>query len=106
MLGGVERHTGFPYIGAVTSDFDPVKDEANREKHGLSLGFGALVFADPDHLVIPSIREIDGEERFKVIGLVERRLFTAVFVWRTGKPRFISVRRSNTGGDRAYHSGL
>lgn len=72
----------------------------------LSLAFGALIFGDPDHLVIPSIRAVDGEERFKVIGLVERRLFTAVFVWRAGKPRFISVRRSNAGEDRAYHSGL
>lgn len=90
----------------MTSDFDPVKDAANRAKHGLALSFGALIFADPDHLVIPSIRPMDGEERFKVIGLVERRLFTAVFVWRAGRPRFISVRRSNVGEDRAYHSGL
>lgn len=89
----------------VTSDFDPVKDAVNREKHGLSLAFGARVFGDPDHLIIPSIRDVDGEERFKIIGLVERRLFTAVFVWRNGKPRFISVRRSNAGEDRAYHSG-
>lgn len=103
---GVALNTGIPYIGGVTSDFDPVKDEANRAKHGLSLAFGASIFADPDHLVIPSIRAVDGEERFKVIGLVERRLFTAVFVWRGGKPRFISVRRSNAGEDRAYHSGV
>lgn len=93
-------------IRVVTSDFDPVKDATNKAKHGLSLAFGALIFLDADHLIIPSIREIDGEERFKVIGLVERRLFTAVFVWREGRPRFISVRRSNAGEDRAYHSGL
>lgn len=90
----------------VMSDFDPVKDAANLVKHGLSLAFGARVFEDADHLVIPSIRAIDGEERFKVIGSVEGRLFTAVFVWREGKPRFISVRRSNLGEERAYHSDL
>ncbi|WP_427025867.1 BrnT family toxin [Aureimonas ureilytica] len=82
--------------------FDPAKDTTNRQKHGLPLAFGDRIFDDPDHLVIPSIREIDGEERFKVVGIVEAKLFTAVFVWRGDLPRFISVRRSNTGEERAY----
>ncbi len=61
---------------------------------------------DPEHLIIPSIRPQDGEERFKVIGRVDGKSYTAVFVWRAGVPRFISVRRSNKGEERAYHSGL
>jgi uncharacterized DUF497 family protein len=55
------------------------------------------------HLIIPSIREIDGEERFKVVGVVGERLFTGVFVWRDNLPRFISVRRSSKGEERAYY---
>ncbi|KTQ96588.1 hypothetical protein NS365_13430 [Aureimonas ureilytica] len=84
--------------------FDPAKDITNRQKHGLPLAFGDRIFEDADHLVIPSIREIDGEERFKVVGIVDEKLFTAVFVWRGELPRFISVRRSNTGEERAYRS--
>jgi len=84
--------------------FDPVKDAANREKHGLTLAFGDRIFEDGDHLIIPSIREIDGEERFKVVGIVADKLFTGIFVWRGDLPRFISVRRSNTGEERAYRS--
>ena len=84
--------------------FDPVKDAANREKHRLTLAFGDRIFEDGDHLIIPSIREIDGEERFKVVGVVEGRLFTGIFVWRDDLPRFISVRRSNKGEERAYRS--
>jgi uncharacterized protein len=83
--------------------FDPAKDAANREKHKLSLAFGLRIFDDGDHLIIPSIREIDGEERFKVVGVVGERLFTGVFVWRDNLPRFISVRRSNKGEERAYY---
>ena len=83
-----------------------MKDAANREKHGLSLAFGDRLFEDNDHLILPSLRPEDGEERFKAIGLVEERLFTAVFVWRGDQPRFISVRRSNKGEERAYHSSL
>jgi len=68
-------------------EFDPAKDAANREKHNLPLGFGDRIFEDDNHLIIPSIREIDGEERFKVVGLVEEKLFTGVFAWRNDLPR-------------------
>ncbi len=83
---------------------DPAKDAANREKHKLPLVFGDRVFGDDNHLIIPSIREIDGEERFKVVGIVGEKLFTGVFVWRGEWPRFIPVRRSNKGEERAYHA--
>ena len=83
--------------------FDPDKDAINRDRHGLPLIFGDTVMADPDHLIIPSIRPQDGEERFKTVGLVDGKLYTAVFVWRGELPRFISVRRSNSGEERAYY---
>jgi len=84
--------------------FDPVKDALNREKHKLSLSFGAEIFKDEAHLVLPTIRQEDGEERYKVIGLVGDRSYTGVFVWRDDQPRFISVRRSNKGEENAYKS--
>jgi hypothetical protein len=89
----------------VTNDrFDPAKDAANREKHKLPLAFGDRIFEDDNHLIVPSVRAIDGEERFKVIGIVGEKHFTGVFVWRDNQPRFISVRRSNRGEERAYQS--
>ncbi len=84
--------------------FDPEKDAANREKHGLSLSFGDEVFKDDAHLILPTIRPEDGEERFKAVGRVGEKLFTAVFVWREDQPRFISVRRSNSSEERAYRN--
>ncbi|MGC4026581.1 MAG: BrnT family toxin [Mesorhizobium sp.] len=87
------------------SKFDPIKDAINREKHKLPLAFGDRIFKDDDHLIIPSIREIDGEARFKVVGTVGEKLFTGIFVWRDNLPRFISVRRSNKGEERAYRTG-
>ena len=90
----------------VTQDrFDPAKDDANRKKHKLSLAFGDRISEDRNHLIVPSIREIDGEERFKMIGIVDGKLFTGVFVWRDDAPRFISVRRSNDREESAYRSG-
>ncbi|MPL92131.1 hypothetical protein SDC9_38228 [bioreactor metagenome] len=84
--------------------FDPAKDAANQQKHKLPLAFGDRIFGDENHLIIPTIRAEDEEERFKVVGIVGEKLFTGVFVWRDSWPRFISVRRSNKGEERAYHS--
>lgn len=84
--------------------FDPAKDMLNQQRHGLRLLFGDNIFDDDDHLIIPSIRPQDQEERFKVVGMVDGKLFTAVFTWRGEQPRYISVRRSNKGEERAYHS--
>ena len=85
-------------------EFDPDKDEANIIKHGVSLVFGAAVWADPMFLVIPTIRVEDGERRFRAIGMVGARLWTAVHVYRDGATRMISVRKSNDGEQRTYHS--
>lgn len=91
-------------VVAMESRFDPAKDAANLQKHKLPLIFGDRIFEDDSHLIIPSIRAEDQEERFKVVGEVEGKLFTAVFTWRGDLPRYISVRRSNNGEERAYRS--
>ena len=83
-------------------EFDPAKDEANRFKHGLKLAFGMRIFRDPDHVVIPTVRLGDEEERFKSIGLVDGKLYIAVHVWRGEMIRLISVRRSNASEQRDY----
>lgn len=83
-------------------EFDPAKDTANVAKHGISLAFGARIFDDADHTFTPTIREGDEEERFKVIGIVDGKLYTAIHVWRGNAVRFVSVRRSNAGEQRDY----
>ena len=83
-------------------EFDTAKDAVNLDKHGVSLTFGAKVFDDADCLLIPSLREIDGEEQFKAVGNVEGKLWTAVHVTRGRVVRFISVRRSNDSEQSAY----
>ena len=73
-------------------------------RHNVLRVFGDRIFEDDNHLIIPSIREIDGEERFKMVGIVGEKRFTGGFVRRGEWPRFISVRRSNKGEEQAYHA--
>lgn len=83
---------------------DPAKDAINRTKHHLPLSFGQRIFDDPFHTVTETIRLGDEEQRFKLIGEVDGKLFTAIHVWRDDIIRFISVRRSNSSEQRDYHS--
>jgi uncharacterized DUF497 family protein len=85
-------------------EFDPAKDEANRFKHGLPLISGKRVFDDPFHLVLPSFRPMDGEDRYKGVGQVDGKLHTVIYVLRGARIRLISVRRSNGGEQRDYDS--
>ena len=84
-------------------EFDPDKDAANRAKHRLPLSFGRRIFDDPFYSVTETIRIGDEEERFKLIGEVDGKLFTAIHVWRGNTVRFISVRRSNSSEQRNYN---
>jgi uncharacterized protein len=66
----------------VNIEYDPAKSAGNIDKYGVPLTFGVQLFDDADHIVLPSARPIDGEDRFKVIGDVEGRLWTAVYIMR------------------------
>ena len=85
-------------------EFDPEKDDTNRSKHGVSLAFGARVLEDVDYLLVQTFREEDGEDRYKVIGMVDGKLWTAVHMRRGDMVRFISVRRSNDGEEKQYRA--
>lgn len=85
-------------------EFDAAKDAINRDKHGVSLAFGARIRDDDAMVVVATIRVEDGERRFRAIGTVDGRLWTAVHVYRGTNVRMISVRRSNDGEPRIYHS--
>lgn len=85
-------------------EFDPAKDAINRAKHGVSLAFGRNVFNDAGAIAIETTRVEDGERRYRAVGVVEGKLWTAVHVVRGETIRMISVRRSNDGEERAYRT--
>lgn len=83
-------------------EFDPAKDAINRAKHHLPLSFGQRIFDDPFVDILPSFRPIDGEDRYKAVGIVDGKLFTAIYTERGTATRLISVRRSNAREQRDY----
>ena len=85
-------------------DWDPVKDAANRRKHGLPLKFARLILADPDRLVAPTHLAISGELRQLAVGKAGRFVLSCVFVREGARRRIISVRPASRKERRAYEA--
>ncbi len=49
--------------------WDESKNRSNKSKHGVSFELAKMVFDDPLHLSVPD-SHMDGEERWRTIGLV------------------------------------
>ena len=76
--------------------FDPRKDAANIQKHGLSLSDAPLVFNAPDKLTLESPR--GDEARLMDVALVEVADVVLVLVYVLREPdevRAISLRRAS-----------
>ena len=88
------------------TEFDPGKDAANRQKHGVSLAEGDGVLTDPLALTIEDERE-EGERRFVTVGMnVLDRLMVVVWTPRKHKCRLISVRLAAPKERRHYEKGI
>ncbi|UDL96013.1 BrnT family toxin [Lichenihabitans sp. PAMC28606] len=85
--------------------WDDIKAEGNLTKHGIPFNVAIGVFADPDHVVVTTVRVQDGESREKAIGTIAGRLVTVVFVMRSDVCRLISARRANAGEERSFGQG-
>jgi uncharacterized protein len=88
-------------------EWDPVKAEANRRKHGVSFDLARHVFDDPDALVEQDRIE-GGERRWQTLGMVGGLLLllvahTVQFVGEQDELiRIISARRADRKEKRRY----
>lgn len=70
---------------------DPVKDRANRMKHGISLHDAREAFDDPDGFSILDQAHSTNEMRLFRFGKVAGRVCTVRFVLRAGKIRILGA---------------
>jgi uncharacterized DUF497 family protein len=78
--------------GAVLLEFDPVKSEANKAKHGSDFLEAQALWLDEMVMEIPA--RLEDEPRYLVVGVIGEKHWSAVVTYRTHKVRIISVRRA------------
>ena len=87
--------------------FDPIKDELNVSKHGISLDQASVVFNHPKKITLSSVRQ--GEDRLLDIALVEIHgvVLVLVYVIRSEDTvRPISLRRASKAERTLYANSL
>ena len=79
-------------------EFDPAKDAANTAKHGVSLADSAGL----DVVAVIADDRFEGEQRFRLYGMLNDRPHCLAAVLRDGVVRAISFRRAHAKEYRRY----
>lgn len=83
-------------------EYDPEKNASNLLKHGIDFESAHEIWTDDRHLIIPA-RTLD-EPRFLIIGLIDKRHWSAIYTYRDSVIRIISARRSRKEEIKLYET--
>ena len=83
-------------------EFDAVKSESTRAKHGIDFVEAQGLWNDPMLLEIPA--KTEDEPRYLVVGSIEGTHWSSVMTYRGANVRLISVRRARTEEVALYES--
>ncbi len=73
-------------------EYDNNKSSANKAKHGIDFKLAQAIWNDENRVELPA--KVIGESRYLVIGLVDKKHWSAIVTYRDNNIRIISVRRS------------
>ena len=73
-------------------EYDPDKSAANHAKHGIDFDEAQSLWDDPYLIEAPA--NVMDEPRFLAVGMIGAKHWTAVYTYRNGRVRIISVRRA------------
>jgi len=83
-------------------EYDPVKSERNKEKHGIDFKEAQPLWLDRDS--VGFVAKSDDEDRFAIIASLKKKLWVAFYTPRENRIRIISVRRARTNERKLYES--
>jgi uncharacterized DUF497 family protein len=63
-------------------EWDPVKNQTNLEKHGVSFDLAQFAFADPNRVILKDLEHSEDEKRYFCLGEVAEGILTVRFTVR------------------------
>jgi len=81
-------------------EYDLAKSQANKLKHGIDFEEAQRLWNDESAL--EGKTPYSSEERYYRIGQIGRTVWTAIFTYREGRVRLISVRRARVSEKSTY----
>lgn len=76
-------------------EWDEAKSDACFKERGFDFAYAAQAFFDPNRWVRQDQRNSYGEDRFKLLGRIDTRIFVVVYTPRQLTTRIISARKAN-----------
>ena len=83
-------------------EFDRLKSQLNKKKHGVDFIEAQALWNDPDRIEIPA--KTSDENRFLIIGKISDKFWSVIITYRDKKVRIISARRSRKEEIEIYES--
>ena len=83
-------------------EYDPLKSQSNKAKHGIDFEEAQSLWDDPDCIAFPA--KTSDEERFALLAMLNGKLWVAFYTHRDDKIRIISTRRARTNERQLYES--
>ncbi|PIE51212.1 hypothetical protein CSA37_12950 [Candidatus Fermentibacteria bacterium] len=71
--------------------WDPEKDKANQDKHGVSFALAQFAFLDPHRIILEDLSHSAHETRYYCIGRVAEGILTVRFVYRNKQIRIFGA---------------
>lgn len=78
-------------------EWDNEKSQACFIQRGFDFAYVAKAFFDPMRMIEPDNRKEYGEQRYRLFGLIDKRLFVVIFTYRQNRIRIISAHKANKG---------
>lgn len=85
-------------------EYDAAKSASNKDKHGIDFDEAKALWNDENRIILDTAFVV--EKRFLTVGLIDGRMWTAVYTQRRERFRLISVRRSRNDEIKVYEDNL
>lgn len=92
------------YTKQIRFVWDATKSDSCFKDRGFDFAYAASVFTDPFKLVETDNRFSYGEDRYKLIGSIEGRLYVVIYTVRERAIRIISARKANRREVKHYEN--
>ncbi len=85
-------------------DWDDAKSNACLKERDFDFTYAARCFVDPKRLISRDSRFDYGEDRFQVLGQIDKRVFFVTYTLRAEVIRIISARKANQREVKRYEN--
>ena len=91
----LDRHGPVAHDAGMEFEWDDAKNNACFVRRGFDFAHAFRAFFDPQRIVAQDTRRDYGEDRYRLLGMIDGRAYVVVYTVRGSAIRIISARKAN-----------